>query len=249
MRRATHATALRTAIVLLVALFAVIAPASAGSQDAPHTGHSMAWGRETFLLLDRAELRLDDGIHPPIELKGWHGGAVHRLWFGAAIANDRGTGAHLDLAYGRLVAPYWDLQVGGWLETGLEFDAIDREDLGASVGVHGLAPGWFEVEAAVRVSGGGHLSAHLSGAYDLYLTQRFVVDPYVELEWHPQPLAERGIAAGLSSLGYGARMRYEVSRRLAPYVAVRFSRDRIEFTPPSVVSDDRMLVVGIRAWR
>jgi copper resistance protein B len=250
-RRATHAWAPRTAaVVLLVALVAVIAPASAGAQGAPHTGHSMAWGRETFVLLDRLELPLGrDSDASAVALRGWHGGADRRLWVGAELAGREYDDLALDVALGRLVAPYWDLLAGAWLETSLDGAFDSRRGLGGMIGVHGLAPGWFEVEASARVSAAGDVGAKMHGAYDLYLTQRLVLDPSVGFAWHARPIRERAIAAGVSEIEGGVRLRYELSRRFAPYVGARWERRRIDGgTAPVASAEERAFVTGLRAW-
>jgi copper resistance protein B len=88
----------------------------------------------------------------------------------------------------------------------------------AAVGIQGLAPYWFEVEATGYVGAGGRTAAKLEVEYELLFTNRLILQPLVELELYGKSDPERGIGRGLSSLETGLRLRYEIRREFAPYV-------------------------------
>jgi copper resistance protein B len=92
------------------------------------------------------------------------------------------------------------------------------------VGIQGLAPYWFEVEATAYLSASGHTHFRFETEYELLLTNRLVLQPLVEAEIYGKADPERGIGAGLSSVDAGLRLRYEIRRELAPYVGVTWHR-------------------------
>jgi copper resistance protein B len=63
-------------------------------------------------------------------------------------------------------------------------------------------------------------------------------------------MREHGIEAGISEFAVGARLRFEVHRRFAPYVGLGWERTvRDSEPPPSLVVDrERILRMGVRAW-
>ena len=95
----------------------------------------------------------------------------------------------------------------------------------AVFGLHGLAPYHIEIDAAVFLSERVDVSARLEAEYDLLITQRWVLQPLVEIDFSAQDVDELGIAAGPASLELGIRLRYELAREFAPYVGIVYERD------------------------
>src|SRR3546814_11590198 len=87
----------------------------------------------------------------------------------------------------------------------------------ATIGLHGLAPYWLELEGALFLSNKGDLLGRLESYYDLRVTQRLIVQPRAELDFAAQDIPEIGIGAGLSNIEIGLRIRYEIDRQFAPY--------------------------------
>lgn len=237
--------------VALLFLLAMGLPASSRAQaPTPHgTGHSMAWGSESFLLADLSFRVAEPSRSLDLDLSGWVGNATRRWWFGVETEPDAPrSGLDLALSHGWLVAPYWDLLVGGWVDLAHLPPSVGDMRGGPAIGLHGLAPGWFDVEAALQLSARGDLAVRASAAYDLYLTQRLVVQPQLEGSWHPRPIRAEGVTAGISHAEAGLRARYELSRRFAPYVGVAWNR-AVYDAGGRVVTTESALSVGIRAWR
>ena len=115
-----------------------------------------------------------------------------------------------------------------------------------------LAPLFFEVEATAYIGTNGRLAGRLEGSYDLLLTQRLILQPEVELNFYSKTDEARGIGPGLSEMEAGLRLRYEITRKLAPYVGVVYSRSfgrTADFAREDGESvDDVLFVVGIRSW-
>jgi len=121
-----------------------------------------------------------------------------------------------------------------------------------ALGVQGLAPYWFEIEATVYLGAGGRTAARLEAQYELLLTNRLVFQPLVEVNLSGKTDIERGIGAGLSSFDAGLRLRYEIRRELAPYVGLTW-RDTFGETSrfaeaTGEAAGDRRLVAGLRLW-
>jgi len=90
--------------------------------------------------------------------------------------------------------------------------------------VLGLSPYFFETDAALYLSEDGDLSARVRQEFDLLLTQRLVLTPEVELEAFARDVPELGIGAGISSVKAELTLRYEVTRKFAPFVRVEYER-------------------------
>lgn len=204
-----------------------------------------------FVLADEFEWQADE--HGPAigwDGGGWIGRDLDRFWFRTegAWADERLDHAEAHLLYGRAVARWWEVVAG--LRQDLR---PGRAQTWAMVGVQGLAPYWFEIEASAYLGAGGRTQVRFEAEYELLLTNRLVLQPSfdVDLFGRADPARRRG--AGLSSTEAGVRLRYEIRRELAPYVGVSWHRaffgtaDAAR-TAGEPVGDAR-LVVGVRLWQ
>jgi copper resistance protein B len=184
-----------------------------------------------------------------VDSKGWIGQDVNRLWFRGEGEGEGGDLEHAEahILYGRAVARWWDMVAGV------------RQDVGpgpnrtwAGVGVQGLAPYWFEVEATAYVGAEGRTHVRLETEYELLITNRLVLQPLAEVEIYGKSDPERGIGAGLSSADFGLRVRYEFKREFAPYVGVTWNHkffDTADFAREDGESvRSTRLAVGVRLW-
>ncbi len=234
------------------------APLAAQSSDSlPHESpHGMAWSRETFVLFEVLELAPNASERPILfDLVGWTGGAVNRLWLkadGSAASVGRATHGEYQVLYGRLVSSFWDAQIGFRADRRSGAAGV-RSRYGAVLGLQGLAPNWFELEPSLFVSSGGNVSFDLTGSYDLYLTQRLVLQPRLETTVALRDEPDFGIGRGLSSASFGLRARFEVRREFAPYLGLIVERGfgrAAELARLAGESPGEMaLVAGFRLWR
>ncbi|GIX20288.1 MAG: hypothetical protein KatS3mg120_1964 [Erythrobacter sp.] len=199
---------------------------------------------------DRLETQLREGVDGFLwDIQGYYGGPTRRLWFKSEGEAARGDGveeAELQALYAEAIAPFWDVQAG------LRQDLAGPETTHAVIGVQGLAPYMFEIDAALFLSTRGDVTARIEAEIDQRITQRLILQPRVEANLSAQDIPRLGIGAGLDELALGARLRYEFEREFAPYVGIEqswrggrgadFARARGE--DPSVTS----LVAGIRFW-
>ncbi len=98
--------------------------------------------------------------------------------------------------------------------------------------MQGLAPYWFEVEAAAFVSDDGDVSARIELEYELLLTQRLILQPRTELNFAIQDVPENGVGSGLSTAEAGLRLRYEIKRQFCPTLA--FHGSALWAKPPTL---------------
>ena len=203
-----------------------------------------------FVLFDQLEWQGgESGNGVRWDSRGWIGRDLNRLWFRAEGEADAGRpgDAEVHLFYGRAFARWWDVVVGL------------RQDLRPgpaqswlAVGVQGLAPYWFDVEATAYLGAGGQTAARLKAEYELLFTNRLALQPLVEVHLYGQPNVERGIGAGVSSFDAGLRIRYELRREFAPYLGVTW-HDRFGETAGFAEAagespGGRRFVAGLRLW-
>lgn len=204
----------------------------------------------TYLLLDRLEYRWQDGADARVwDAQGWFGGDYNRVWVkteGEQSVGGRTEEADVQLLYSRLVAPYWYLQAGVRNETR---PGPSRNY--AVLGIQGLVPYEFDVEAALFLRG-GELLGSLEAEYDLLLTQRLILQPRVETAFAGSSDRERGIGSGINDVQLGLRLRYEFRREIAPYIGFSWGR-KLGNTADIARSNgesptERGWVVGVRLW-
>lgn len=213
-----------------------------------HTVHDDAVN--TFILFDQLEWRdLGTDSGGSWDADGWIGKDRDRFWFridGESDGDDPVEGSG-DFLYGRAVARWWDLVAGVRHDVGAGPDRT-----WAAVGIQGLAPYWFELEATAYLGESGRTRFRLETEYDLLLTNRLVLQPLVELDVYGKSDPERGIGAGLSTIDVGLRLRYEIRRELAPYVGVEWNRQIFGTADLARAAGDdtgaAALLLGVRLW-
>lgn len=207
--------------------------------------------RATAVIIDQAEVTFSEGEDAyALDVQGWTGGDINRFWWKFEGEGEFGDGveeAEVQALYSRAIRPFFDFQTGVRQTYRPEGDRTDLV-----VGIQGLAPYWFEVDAAAFLSNKGELTARAEAEYDQRITQKWILQPRAEVTLSAEDIPELSIGSGLSSLQVGARLRYEIRKEFAPYVGVEWTksfggtRDFLEAEGRS--SEDTRVVVGIRAW-
>ena len=177
------------------------------------------------------------------------GGDVQRLWLRSEGEREGGrTGSSdLELLYGRSVTPWWDVVAG----IRHDFRPTSSQTW-AAVGVQGMAPYFFEISATAYLGESGRLAAAFEVEYEMLLTDRLVLQPLLELKFNAQDDPLRHVGSGLSKAEAGLRLRYEITRRFAPYLGIAHERTfggtadyhDAEGEP----SRDTRVVAGVRVW-
>ena len=213
-----------------------------------------------FTLVDVLEYRPKTGAGQGTsgyrwDVEGWYGGDYNRLWFKSEGQNNSAFKAGYDvdfqLLYGRFIQKYYDIQIGGRVETqSFEGRGVTR-GLGV-IGIEGLVPYDYDFEAALFIAQNGAVSARLSFTKDLLLTQRLILQGRFETNAAIQRVEEFTTGSGLNNLEFGTRLRYEIRRWFAPYVGL--SLDKSIGETANLVRQDEgdpsqiRFAVGVWAW-
>lgn len=201
------------------------------------------------LWIDRLETRRGDAEDFQ-ELAGhvWLGNSYQRVmlrteleWRDQTIEESK-----TELLYTRALSPFWNLEVGGRIDHG---DKAHREWF--ALGISGLAPYWFELSATAYVSPEGHSAATVEAEYDLYLNQRLILQPRIELDFYGDSDLEAGHGKGLSKSLMGFRLRYDYDRQFSPYVGyerVHRHGETTDVFEPFGQHRENQLIAGFRFW-
>ena len=208
--------------------------------------------RSTAVLIDSIEASFGDGEETySWNAQGWTGGDINRFWWKTEGEGEFGGKLHeaeVQALYSRAIAPFWDVQAG--VRQDFRPDGDDTTHL--TVGIQGVAPYWFEMSAAAFLSTEGDLTARAEAEYDQRLTQKWILQPAIEVAMSASDIPELEIGSGLTSIMAGLRLRYEIRKEFAPYVGVEWSRslgDTADYAKArGGEADDMRLVVGIKAW-
>lgn len=200
-----------------------------------------------FVLFDQAEWRSGHGPGTfTWSQTGWVGGDIHRVWLRSegSAGDDGWDDAEAHVLFGRAVARWWDVVAG------IRQDVRPDARTWFAVGVQGLAPGFFDVDATAYVSQEGQAAVRTEISWDLLLTNRLVLQPNVELDYAWAANASAGAPRGFG-VDAGMRLRYHVSREVAPYVGVSWvtsGEDDSSSDGRRAANGAARLVTGLRVW-
>ncbi|HEY9254718.1 MAG TPA: copper resistance protein B [Stenotrophomonas sp.] len=214
------------------------------------TTHAHSTKPVSYVLVDRLEgWNRDAGSGHAWEVNGWFGGDIHRLRLRSEgeRAGGRTHSADVELLYGRAITPWWEMVAG----VRQDF-APGAAQTRAAIGIQGLAPYKFEVSATAYLGGGSDAALRLEGEYTLLLSRRWILQPRVEAGLSANEDRSRGEGGGLDKLSAGVRLRYEVSRRFAPYVGWEHERRFGNAADLAREAGERAresrFVAGVRFW-
>ena len=183
------------------------------------------------------------------DMHAWVGRDSNRLWLKWEGEREEGRTEdnRIELLWSRPVAAFWDLQAG------VRHDATEGARRNwLAVGVQGVAPYWFDIEATAYVGGSGRTAFRAAVEYTFVLAQRTFLAPELELNFHGKTDQARGVGSGLSDASFGVRLRHELRREFAPYIGVNWNRrfgrtaDLARAAGESVRQFE--WVAGVRAW-
>lgn len=207
----------------------------------------------TFLLSELLEAAWSEGDgEARWDVFGWSGGDYNRLWVKTeGTATDSSGDGDFQLLYGRMVSRFFDFQVGLRAERAWREGSDRTRGLGA-IGVQGLAPYYFDLEPTLFVSQDGEVSGRFTGTYDVFLTQRLILQPRLEGLAAVQDQEAFGMGSGVNGVEAGLRLRYEIRREFGPYVGVNFGK-RFAGTADLARRDGERtqewsVVTGVRLW-
>lgn len=191
----------------------------------------------------------DEGNITAFEGHFWAGKDLNKLWIKSEIEANEGEteSTEVQLLYSRAVDANWDLQVG--LRSDLK---PEPERNWLALGFYGVAPYWFEIDSAIFVEEDGQVNLRLEAEYEFMLTQKWVLSPEIEINWFSEDDDELGIGSGFSQLEAGLRLRYAITRQIAPYIGINHERllgDTEDIADAGgEETSDTQAVAGIRFW-
>ena len=211
-------------------------------------------GAQRFAFLQGERLEYQSGDGDPVllwDVQGWYGSDVNKLWGKVEGEHLTDTGrieeAELQLLYSRAISAFFDAQIG--LRHDVEPAAGSTY---LALGLQGLAPYLFEIDAALFVSDDGDALVRIEGEYELLITQRLILQGRAELNVAAQDVPALDIGSGLSSAELGLRLRYEWVREFAPYIGVSWTRavsDTADLLRANAEQVERLsIVAGLRVW-
>ncbi len=126
--------------------------------------------------------------------------------------------------YSRNVAPFWDVQAGVRYSEDKNNSSSDRVD--GVIGILGLAPYFFETQAYLYGGENNFWGASFELERDLLLTQKLITQPYIEADVIFSDDSNYASKNGLSELKTGLKTRYEITKRIKPFVDVAYQYEK-----------------------
>lgn len=171
-------------------------------------------------------VELDQGVDKDgdvfgADIDGWIGGDDDKFWIKHELDTAEGEIESSELwgLYSSTFSEFWDTQMG------IRFD-FDPANKGYLVfGLNGLAQYYFETQAHLFLSDDAEVSARFRQENEILLTQKLLLEPFIEMNLSAQDVEELGVKAGFTDAQIGLQLRYEVTRRFAPYIEIAYERD------------------------
>ncbi len=161
-----------------------------------------------------------EGIVRSWDLDSWVGGDYNKIWLKSEgeIVDNKTEQSEFWVMYSRNIAEFWDAQIG-----------VRRDTNSPAVtyfvaGFDGLAKYLFETEAHIFISENGDITARIREENDLLITQQLILQPYAEINFSIQDIPELEIGEGIVDGEFGLQMRYEITRKFAPYIDIHYER-------------------------
>lgn len=235
---------------VITALGALLLSAGTAAAEAAQTVHPKDHHERTYTMVRlQADAAEADG-EGLVSWEGdaWIGGDVNKLWLKTEgeVHGGEAEKAELQALWSRNVATFWDVQAG------VRHDFEPDQTSYLALGLQGLAPYHFETDVAGFLSEEGDVSFRLKQSFDVLLTQRLVLEPEVELNAFAQDVPEQDVGAGFSDVEAKLKLRYEITRKFAPYVEAAYERSLGETASIARAAGEEVdatsFRVGLRAW-
>ena len=184
------------------------------------------------------------------------GSDEHKIVIQAHMDKHQAEYAQYDakVLYSRMISDFWDIQAGlgyGSEKVKLDHQSTDTEEtLSGVVGLHGLAPYFFETDAYLYLGQDDFVGLSLETERDVLLTQKLILKPYLEMHMLFNDASKYAQKTGLSQAMLGLETRYEISKKIMPYIDIAYEYSKgNEATPwqDAVTSDKGWLYgAGVR---
>jgi len=161
------------------------------------------------------------------ELKTWVGSDKNKIFIQAHVekAESEKTQTETKLLYSRNVADFWDVQTGVRYQYQPE-QKHDKNQWDAVLGLHGLAPYFFETEAYIYAGQNQRWQLSLETTRDVLFTQKLIAQPYLNADVILSDESSYAAKSGLSKLQIGLQTRYEISKKIMPFIDVAYAYNK-----------------------
>lgn len=158
------------------------------------------------------------------KLKTWIGTDENKIFIKAHVekAESQQTKTDAMALYSRSIADFWDVQVGARHQYQPE-QQQDKSQWSAVVGVHGLAPYFFETEAYLYAGQDQRWQFSLETSRDVLFTQKLIAQPYFNADLVLNDQSKYAQKSGVSKLQTGAQIRYEINKKVMPFVDLAYA--------------------------
>jgi copper resistance protein B len=252
---------LRRSLLAAITLYGYLDPSAiAQVTDSQSPSQSKNWrppvmDNETFahVLFDELEGRTNGtGTQFRWDGQGWIGNDFNKLWVKSEGFLDGSTmsDGNQEFLYDRPIPrmKYFDAQAG----VRADLDS-DPSRVWAAIGIEGLAPFEFELAPTFYIRNDGRVAGRVEGAYSFRLRQRLVIEPQAEVNFYSKDDPARKVGSGFSDIDGGLRLRYEMTRKFAPYIGYTYSGAYGNSATYQRQAGDSThtssFVFGVRVWR
>ena len=150
----------------------------------------------------------------------------NRLFIEANLNKSESHDPQYDVSalYSRNIATYWDAQAG--LRYREDQNNPDHGRVDGVIGVLGLAPYFFETQAYLYGGEDNFWGASLEVERDFLLTQKLITQPYIEMDIVFNDDSQYASKTGLSELKTGIKTRYEMNKRIRPFIDIGYQYEK-----------------------
>ncbi|KAA8731429.1 copper resistance protein B [Acinetobacter qingfengensis] len=158
------------------------------------------------------------------ELKSWIGTDENKLFIQGHLNKTESVQSHYDIAllYSHYLAEFWDIQIGFKYQNNLD---LKQDDGLLVMGLHGLAPYFFETDLSFAVSD-QQSQLNLETSRDFLFTQKLISQPYLNVTLILNDKQKIARKTGLSELQSGIQTRYEINKTVMPFVDISYRYDK-----------------------
>lgn len=194
--------------------------------DADHSSHAKEHGGQIYqsTTLESRWLRNEDGEGTlKSELETRIGTDENKLFI--KLHSDKAESHRAEteakVLYSRMISDFWDAQAGIQYRNDPNRE-VDENQLDAVVGLHGMAPYFFESDAYLYAGQDQQWRFSLETERDLLLTQKLILKPYLDLDVVFSDDSKYAQKTGLSRVATGLETRYEISKQIMPFIDVSY---------------------------
>lgn len=150
----------------------------------------------------------------------------NRLFIEANLEKPESDEVKYDISalYSRNIAPFWDIQTG--IRYSEDRGESDNKRIDGVIGILGLAPYFFETQAYLYGGENNFWGASFELERDLLLTQKLITQPYIEADVIFSDDSNYAAKSGLSELKTGIKTRYEITKRIKPFIDVAYQYEK-----------------------